>query len=209
MREGQKQFIIIYEEEGKPQGYFIYRASSTNEGRLKFGQNISINDMAWLTPSAFRAIWEFFSRMDLGLKISLNRAPSDDPLPHLLEEPRMLNRMTRDGILGRIVDIERAMDKRRYDAEGSLIFKITDNLCPWNEGTWKLEASPNGSTVKVTDESPQLEMPVSTLPVLFFGQLSATKAARMGRLDVIDSGSLKTWDAVMETRYAPACADMF
>ncbi len=208
-REGHLQSKVIYEEDGEPQGYVIYTASAVHEGRNKPGQNIWIGDMAWLTPSAYRAIWELFSRMDIAFEITWGGAPSDDPLPHLLMEPRMLNKTSRDAVLARIVDVERAMDKRGYDAEGILTFRIIDKLCPWNEGTWKLETSPGEATIKHTDEEPQLEMPISTLALLYLGQLSSTEAARMGRLDVLVPDSLASWDRVMETRYKPGCADMF
>jgi hypothetical protein len=52
-------------------------------------------------------------------------------------------------------------------------------------------------------------MPISTLALLYLGQLSSTEAARMGRLDVLVPDSLASWDRVMETRYKPGCADMF
>ena len=45
--------------------------------------------------------------------------------------------------------------------------------------------------------------------LLYFGQISATEAARMGRLDVNDPNSLPVWDRVMSTSYKPACADGF
>ena len=72
-----------------------------------------------------------------------------------------------------------------------------------------METSPDGATITPSSETPQLEMPASTLPLLYFGQVSATEAARMGRLDVNDPNSLPVWDRVMSTRYKPACADGF
>jgi hypothetical protein len=52
-------------------------------------------------------------------------------------------------------------------------------------------------------------MPVSTLAMLFFGQITASEAARMGRLDVSDNKALQLWDRVMRTEHRPFCADMF
>ena len=52
-------------------------------------------------------------------------------------------------------------------------------------------------------------MPVSTLAMLMFGQVSASEAARMARLGVGDDNALPLWDKVMRTRYRPACADDF
>ena len=147
--------------------------------------------------------------MDIIEEVKWGQVPSDDPLPHLLKEPRMLNMKSTDGMYGRIVDLTKGMDKRGYDAEGKLIFRIKDDLCKWNQGTWILETSPDGAKITPSSETPQLEMQASTLSLLYFGQVSATEAARMGRLDVNDPDSLPVWDRVMSTRYKPACADGF
>jgi predicted acetyltransferase len=208
-REHVENFCIIYEEAGKPQGYAQYSANLIQEGRHRWSHNITISGLVWNTPAAFRALWEFFSRMDVIIEVNCHQAPVDDPLFNLLLEPRQLNKTVRDGLLARIVDIQQALDKRGYDAEGTLTCKITDDLAPWNEKTWQLEASPAGSTVKPTRKAPQLEMPLSTLTLLFFGQLSATEAWRMGRLDAANPDCLKTWDQVMKTAYPSACADSF
>jgi predicted acetyltransferase len=208
-RENVGNFCIILEEDGKPQGYAQYSATLIQEGRNRWSQNIFISGLAWNTPSAYRGLWEFFSRMDVIIEVTWAQAPIDDPLFNLLLEPRQLNKTVRDGLLARIIDIQGIMNKRGYDEEGKLTFKVIDDLCPWNEKTWKLETSPEQSTIKPTREKPQLEMPLSTLTLLFFGQLSATEAWRMGRLEVNDQNSLKSWDKVMKTAYRPACADSF
>ncbi len=114
-----------------------------------------------------------------------------------------------DGILGRIVDVERAMPGRCYDEEAVLTFGINDDLCPWNQGAWRLETSPEGASIARTNETPQVIMPVSTLALLAFGQVSASHAASMGRLDANDPDALPRWDKAMRTRYRPACPDMF
>ena len=82
-------------------------------------------------------------------------------------------------------------------------------MCPWNQGRWKLEVSANGSSVSRTSEDAQLRMPISTLAMLVFGQISATEAARMARLDVLEDSALSSWDRVMRTKYRPFCADNF
>jgi predicted acetyltransferase len=147
--------------------------------------------------------------MDLVGSVVWRHVPDDDPLPHLLLEPRMLRQTSGDGLLARIIDVEKALPQRRYDEDGILSFEIKDELCPWNEGRWKLEASTEGGSISRTDEEPQLTMPVSTLAMLMFGQISASEAARMARLDVGVDSALPLWDKVMRTKYRPACPDNF
>jgi predicted acetyltransferase len=202
--------MLVYEEDGEPRGYIIYTSgpSEQYEGPGP-RQSVNVRDLVWLTPSAYRAIWEHLSRFDLVREVTWGVAPSDDPLPHLLLEPRMLRATARDGILGRIVDIERALPSRPYSVEGTLTFEVQDELCPWNAGRWKLETSGPQTLVRRTAEEPHVTMPVHTLPMLAFGQISATEAARMGRLEAHDPAALSAWDAVMKTAYRPFCADHF
>ena len=199
---------IVYEEDGDPLGYVIYTAEPAGKPGTE-EQNITIRDLFWLTPSAYRAAWEYFASMDLAVNICWRQVPLDDPLPHLLLEPRECHATAHDGLLGRIVDVERALPLRDYGDDGELTFEIFDELCPWNEGRWKLETSKDGNSISHTGQEPQLVMPVNTLAMLVFGQISASEAARMGRLEVNDSRSLPMWDSVMRTRYRPFCADHF
>ena len=52
------------------------------------------------------------------------------------------------------------------------------------------------ATVSRTDSSAQLRMPISTLAMIAFNQVSATEAARMGRLDVLEPSALSLWATV-------------
>jgi predicted acetyltransferase len=201
---------VIYWENDKPQGYLIYVLESPpGVDAPGPNQRLTIRDLVWLTPAAYRAAWNYIANMDLVSNVVWRHVPADDPLPHLLLEPRMLRKTSGDGLLGRIIDVERALPQRYYDEDGNLTFEITDDLCPWNQGRWKLQTSTEGSSIVHTDEEPQVMMPVSTLAMLLFGQLSATQAARMARLDVGDDNALPLWDKVMRTKYRPACADDF
>ena len=201
---------VIYQEDGKSLGYLIYVMESPPGGDGPGpNQRLTIRDLVWLTPAAYRAVWHYIATMDLVNNVIWGRVPSDDPLPHLLLEPRTLRKTSGDGLLGRIIDVDKALPQRCYDEEGILTFEISDDLCPWNQGRWKLKASTGESSISRTSAEPQVTMPVSTLAMLVFGQLSATEAARMGRLDVNESEALSLWDRVMRTRYRPSCADGF
>ena len=199
---------IVYEEDGEPFGYTIYAMEPVRDWPAP-GQHLTIRDVIWLSASAYQAIWNYYAQMDRVGEIVWDRVPPDDPLPHLLLEPRMLHATSADGLLGRIVDVERALPKRPYPEEATLTFEVVDNLCPWNNGLWKLETSTAGSSISHTDKEPQLRMPISTLAMLVFGQIGATEAARVARLDILESAALPTWDKAMRTLYRPHSADAF
>jgi predicted acetyltransferase len=200
---------ITYWEDGNPLGYIVYTAERDKRLGRKMGHTLSIQDLAWLSVTAYQAIWEYLANMDLVNDILWFGVPPDDPLPHLLLEPNQLNIKCSNGLMARIVDVERALPLRGYSKEVELVFEVVDELCPWNRGTWKLDTSPEGSKIARTTETPQIVVPVSTLAMLAFGHVSATQAARMGRLDATDAGALSPWDDAMRTEYRPYCANSF
>ena len=200
---------LIFEEDGQPQGYVIFSSiRDTGQGN-PMGQRINIHDLIWLTPPAYQAIWGCLAKLDLATRIEWNKAPPDDPLPHLLLEPRKLNLTAADGLLARIVDVERALPLRPFMAQGEVVFEVIDDLCPWNNGGWKMTVTKESTTVKRTSEKTQIVAPISTLVMLMFGQISPSAAARMGRLEVIEPLALPVWDNLMRTRFRPFCADSF
>jgi len=199
---------IIYEESGISLGYMVYEIVPTNK-QPGPKQRLTIRDIIWLSPSAYQAIWRYFANMDLVGEIVWDRVPPDDPLPQMLLEPRMLHSISADGLLGRIIDVEQALTKRPYPGKSILVFEMIDELCPWNSGRWQLETSPEGSLVHCTDREPQLRIPPSTLAMLIFGQINATEASRMQRLEAFDTKALPIWDSMMQTLYKPFCADFF
>ena len=199
---------VVYEEDGEPLGYTIYAVEPV-KGWPATLQHLAIRDVIWLSASAYQAIWNYDAQMDRVIEIIWDRVPPDDPLPHLLLEPRVLRVASTDGLMGRIVDVERALPQRTYPEEATLTFEVIDDLCPWNNGRWELETSTAGSAISHTDKEPQLRIPISTLTMLAFGQISATEAARIARLDVLEPAALPTWDKTMRTMYRPHSADIY
>jgi predicted acetyltransferase len=201
--------VVVYEEGGHTLGYLVYVTGPGGYPGPGPGQRLQVRDLCFLSPAAYRACWEHLSRFDLVREIIWGTVPPDDPLPHLLVEPRMLNDHSRDGILARIVDVDRSFAGRNYDMEGGFSFDVVDSLCPWNEGTWELQTSGVETTVTRTRARPDFTAPIGTLSMLLFGQLSASEAARMGRLEAHDQRALLRIDHLLGTRHRPFCADHF
>ena len=206
--EGKLLNVILYEEEGKAQGYAVYTAEPLEAVPGGPWHVVHIRDLAWLTPSAYRSIWDCLAKMKLAREIIWDRVPPGDPLPHLLLEPRTINVTSQDGVLARLIDINRALASREYPVEAALCFDVMDELCPWNQGCWRLETGPESHIAK-SHAPPDLTIPVSTLAMLLFGQISATEAAHMGRLAVRNERALAEWDRVFRPKHRPFCPDMF
>lgn len=202
--------IAVYEEGGVPQAYATYSAKyfdSFWDGAGE-GQRVFVRDIAWLTPSAYRAIWEHLRSFDLAVRVQMF-APVDDPARDILLDPRELHATRGDHILGRIIDVERALALRPYGAEGRVVFEVRDAMCPWNADRWALEAGAEGAAISRTKESPQLTLDVSTLALLMFGTITPSHAVHIGRAEASAGAPLDLWDAIWRTKHAPYCPDGF
>jgi len=202
--------IAVYEEAGEPQGYLAYAAKSFTEAPdgAGPGQRLLVRDYVWHTPSAYRAMWDFLKNFDLARRVLIPAAPPDDPAFDIMLDPRELDATRFDWLLGRIIDVERALPLRPY-GEGRVVFDVRDNMCPWNRGRWALETGPEGAAIRRSNETPSLSLDVSSLAQLLFGQVSPSRAVRYGRADASPAAPLAVWDAMFRTEYAPFCPDGF
>jgi predicted acetyltransferase len=116
---------------GQPQGYVSYAAKSfeSHPDGAGPGQRVFVRDSAWLTPSAYRAIWDHLRTFDLAVRVQMF-APNDDPAFDLMLDPRELNATRFDWILGRIIDVERALPLRPTAA------RIRASTDGWNRDRW-------------------------------------------------------------------------
>jgi predicted acetyltransferase len=205
-----KGILALYEEGGEPQGYVTYSAKwfeNAWDGAGE-GQRVFVRDYAWLTPSAYRAIWQHLKSFDLAIRVQMF-APVDDPARDVLLDPRELHAQRFDWILGRVIDLEQALPLRPYGETGRVTFEVRDAMCPWNDGRWALEAGPEGAAVSRTKDTPQLSMDVSTLALLMFGTITPSHAVRIGRAEASPDAPLDLWDMMWRTKHAPFCPDGF
>ena len=204
---------LLYEEDGEALGYMIYTSREDETlNAISAGQRdhrTQVREYSWLTPDAYTAMWQYIAAHDLTWRVTVNDAPSDDPLFHLARDPRTLRTRISDGILVRIVDLPRALQIRRYPLEAELTFAVQDDLCDWNQATWKLSTGPEGVDIRQTDAEPQLSMDIFTLAHLATGALPASYAHRLGRVEVTDRAALQTADHLFQTEYAMHCLNHF
>lgn len=206
-----RSLLAVYEEQGEPTGYLAYlpRSMQTAADGAPPGQRVIVRDFIWNTPGAYRAGWEFVRNFDLASRIWMPSMPTDDPAMSVMLDPRELNATHRDHLMGRILDIERALPLRPYGAEGRVVFEVRDEMCPWNAGRWALETSGPEAAVARTKESAQLTLDVSALAQLLWGQVSPTNEVRSGRAETTGAAPLALWDAIWRTEYAPFCPNWF
>ena len=103
----------------------------------------------------------------------------------------------------RLVDVGGALKLRRYMQSGRLVLEVRDELCPWNEGRFELEGSPEGATCRASNSSPDLALAVSDLASVYLGAVSFSTLSQAGLVDERTPGALVRADRMFAVRYQP------
>jgi len=187
-------FYVAYEENGRIDGYATYRSTRTT---------LVINELMAATQEATAALWRFCFDVDRMSTTEALKRPVDDPLPWMLADPRRLQRSTRDGVWVRIVDARAALELRRYLREDRLVLEVKDDTCPWNEGRFELESSPEGASCRVSSKSPDLLLNVTHLASVFMGAVSFSTLAGASLIEECTPNALLRADCMFASRYQP------
>jgi len=199
--------FAVLERGGEPRGYLHHRV----RGRWSDGHarsELQVLELQALDPSARAALWRFALDVDLVERVHAWNQPVDDPLPWLLADPRRLRRAPRDGLWVRLVDLPRALAGRVYPDAGRLVLRVRDAFCPDNQGTWELEAGPEGGRCRPSSAEPDLELGAEELGALYLGGHRASELARAGRVAGAPE-ALARADRLLAWSPQPWCPELF
>src|SRR5947207_8050128 len=138
-------FYAVYSSAGEDEGYVAYRIKGDWPHGAPSGE-LSVSELVATTPIAYASLWRYCFDVDLVGEIKARRRPPDDPLLHLVAEPRRLRLTTGDGLWVRVVDVTAALEGRRYAAAGSVVLEVRDEAYEWNDGRFALESGPDGAS---------------------------------------------------------------
>ena len=187
-------FHVVYEEDGQVDGYATYRTSNGT---------VTVNELMGATTDAVSALWRFCFDTDLMHSMEALKRPVDDPLPWLLADPRRLQRMPRDGVWLRIVDVADALSRRAYAGDGLVVLAIIDDVCPWNNGRFRLEVSGGAGSAVPSEAPPDLSLTVSALASAFLGGAALTTLAKAGIVEEKTPGALFLADRMFASQLRP------
>ena len=105
--------------------------------------------------------------------------PVDHPLFLLLARPNQARLRLGDGLWTRLVDVGAALSARTYAGDGSVVLDVRDEVCPWNEGRWRVE----GGEASPTDDAADLALDVADLGSVYLGGFSFRELSRAGRVE--------------------------
>jgi predicted acetyltransferase len=198
----ERKFFFAFHETGKDvDGVAVY---TIKHNWSAVPQNeVELYALDALNSSAYAQMWRFVLDLDLVSKLTAWSRPADEPLLHLLREPRRLNLRLRDALWLRFLDISRALSSRRYPREGRVVFDVRDAFCPWNEGRYALDSGAEGARCEPTEDDADLLLTTNELAAVYLGGSTFSQLHRAGRVSEERAGAIGTADAMFTWDPAP------
>jgi predicted acetyltransferase len=204
-----RRYVLHTEPDGEVTGYAAYRVKSSWTDGSEPDGTLSIEDVRAVTTPAYAALWQFLLSVDLVRNVRYPMAADDDPVRHLLADARALHSSPVDGLWLRLVDVDRALEARRYPAPIDLVLEVRDRFCPWNAGRWHLRGHPSGARCTRTDRDADLVVDVEALAAAYLGGVSLATLTAAGQVEEISPGAVTLAATAFGWPVSPWCAEEF
>ena len=146
--------------------------------------------------------------------------PVDDPLLHLLADPRRVRSRITDALWVRLVDVPGALAQRRYACPVDVVIEVADDGCGWNRGRWRLTtggppvpgtgaAAGFRAACERTTGPADIVLPVQALGAAYLGGTRLGPMAAAGLVAERRPGALASLSAALSWDPAPWCPMMF
>ena len=115
----------VFELDGKPAGYAIYRIKVENSGS-HWTKRVVVHDAFGVDARATREIWRFLLEIDWTDEIETRLLPLDHPLFLLTGRVTELRARLWDGLWLRLVDVGAALAARSFAGDGRVTLEVTE-----------------------------------------------------------------------------------
>jgi predicted acetyltransferase len=211
---------LLAEDGGGPRGYALFTGVSRWDGPTFLADSsINIREVMVTDPAATAAIWGDLLSRDLTTEFTAAMRPVDDPLLHLLADPRRARAMVSDGLWVRLVDVGKALAQRTYSAGADAVIEVlADEWCPHNQGRWRLTTTAPGTrfpagglpaTCERTTAPANVVAPVQALGAAYLGGTRLDTLARAGVVTEVTPGAVAALSTALSWDPAPWCPYIF
>jgi predicted acetyltransferase len=204
-----RQHVLHTEADGTVTGYATHRVRAKWSETTEPEGTLTVEEVRAATPTAYAALWRYLLGHDLVRTVEAPDASPDDPLQHLLADPRAWHARPVDALWVRLVDVGAALSARRYPAPLDMVLEVRDRFCDWNDGRWHLWGHPAGAFCDRTDRDPDLVLDIEALSSAYLGGVSLAALQGAGRVTEISPGAVTQASTAFRWPVAPACPDHF
>ncbi|MCZ7414223.1 MULTISPECIES: GNAT family N-acetyltransferase [unclassified Streptomyces] len=196
---------VLAERGGELVGYARYTFRPRWDDDGPHG-SVRLRDLDALDPAATAALWRYLAGIDLTESIAVHDRPVDDPLQHLVSDPRRCRLRLGDQLHLRTVEVGAALAARTYTAPVDVVLDVADAFCPWNAGRWRLSGDGRGAVCERTDAPAELGLSVRELGAAYLGGVTLAELAEAGLVREERTGALAAASMAFAGTRAPWAA---
>jgi predicted acetyltransferase len=171
------------------EGYALYAPVQRWSDGMPDG-TVRLRELVATTPAAHAKLWRYLLDLDLMRNVETFCSAPDDPVLHLLAEPRAARPALKDNVWVRLVDVPGALSARSYAVDVDVVLEVRDEFCPWNAGLWRLTGGPEGATCTPTSDPAELAVHAADLGAAYLGGTTLAARAGAGYVDERRPGAL-------------------
>lgn len=202
------QQAIVHRTGDRPTGYALWRVRSNWDHTGPRG-TVVIRELVAATADAYRALWRFLLDISLTTTVELRYGAPDEPLFHLVDQPRLLGARLVDQLWLRLVDVPAALTSRRYPMPVDVVLEVADAMLPDNAGRWHLRGDTDSAVCLRTDRQPDLAGDVSAFAAAYLGGVPLAALAANGRVREVRPGALRTAGPAFGWSRSPSTMETF
>jgi predicted acetyltransferase len=199
---------VVHDTPHGPTGYAVWRTRGGWDAKGPDGE-IRVREVVAADPAAYAALWRLLLTIDLARTAAFSFAAVDEPLIHLVDEPRRLGARMLDAHWLRMIDVPGALAARRYATGVDVVFDVTDAQLPANTGRWRLTGGPDGATCRPTGGPADLSCTVLELGAVYLGGPSLASLADSGRIRELTPGALAAASTAFGWHRSPQALEVF
>lgn len=197
---------VYYNGEGVPAGYVYYQVRNFE---------MTVHDMAFLDEQARKGLWRFLANHDSMMKSVVMKAPVDDPLPFMLDDPKIKQEIV-PYFMARIVDVQALLLQYPFvpGAKRQLLLEINDAHAAWNDGVFAVQIDEAGkasverlekgnlsseAALAGGGETKRIACGIGTLSAMLMGYMRPARLHALGRLNG-SAEDVAIWEASLPVR---------
>ncbi|GLF93694.1 GNAT family N-acetyltransferase [Streptomyces yaizuensis] len=185
---GSELRCVLAERDGAVTGHALFHVRPEWQHTGPTG-TVVLRELEALDPASVGALWHFVLGIDLTTTVQAFNRPPDEPLLHLVADPRRLSPRLRDGLHLRLVDVGAALAARTYRVPVDAVLEVTDPFCPWNTGRWRLSGDSGGAVCAPTRDAADVSLSVRELAAAYLGGTPLRELAGAGLVREVSGGT--------------------
>jgi predicted acetyltransferase len=153
---------------------------------------------------AAREVWRFLHSIDLTIKVDTHALDPASPLLLNVLDVRALGLKLADALWLRLVDLDTALKARSYKPGPSVVLEVTDAVCPWNAGRYRV-----GDGAGRSEDTADLALDTADLAAAYLGAFDFHRLVHAGRAEERRQGAAEAASVLFRTDLPPYCPEVF